>query len=95
MESEIFGHLKGTFTGASADRKGAASQADGGTLFLNEICEMDLDLQKNDSVLSKRVNLKKWARIKKKENASHNSLLRPKWFYAIILDPVMFANLKM
>ncbi len=46
MESEIFGHLKGAFTGASADRKGAASQADGGTLFLDEICEMDLDLQK-------------------------------------------------
>ncbi len=45
MESEIFGHVKGSFTGAVGDRKGAASLADGGTLFLDEICEMDLDLQ--------------------------------------------------
>lgn len=45
MESEIFGHVKGAFTGASAERKGAAALADGGTLFLDELCEMDLDLQ--------------------------------------------------
>jgi two-component system repressor protein LuxO len=45
MESEIFGHLKGSFTGAIADRDGAARLADGGTLFLDEVCEMDLALQ--------------------------------------------------
>ncbi|MEN8196089.1 MAG: sigma-54 dependent transcriptional regulator, partial [Pseudomonadota bacterium] len=45
MESEIFGHVKGAFTGAHADRAGAASRASGGTLFLDEICEMDLALQ--------------------------------------------------
>lgn len=45
MESEIFGHVKGAFTGAATDRDGAAKRADGGTLFLDEVCEMDLDLQ--------------------------------------------------
>ncbi|WP_114377787.1 sigma-54-dependent transcriptional regulator [Elioraea thermophila] len=45
MESEMFGHVRGAFTGAVADRAGAASQADGGTLFLDEVCELDLALQ--------------------------------------------------
>ncbi len=45
MESEIFGHVKGAFTGAHTERDGAAAMADGGTLFLDEICEMDPSLQ--------------------------------------------------
>ena len=45
LESEVFGHLRGSFTGAIADKPGAAAAADGGTLFLDEICEMDLNLQ--------------------------------------------------
>lgn len=45
IESEIFGHKRGAFTGATSDRDGAAVSADGGTLFLDEICEMPLDLQ--------------------------------------------------
>ena len=45
LESEVFGHLRGSFTGAIADKPGAAQVADGGTLFLDEVCEMDLNLQ--------------------------------------------------
>lgn len=45
MESEVFGHLKGSFTGAIADKPGAAAAADGGTLFLDEVCEMAPNLQ--------------------------------------------------
>ncbi len=45
LESELFGHVKGAYTGAIADREGAVSQARGGTLFLDEIAEMAPDMQ--------------------------------------------------
>ncbi len=45
IESELFGSVKGAFTGAHADRDGYFRQADGGTLFLDEISEMPIDVQ--------------------------------------------------
>jgi len=45
LESELFGHAKGAFTGASMSRKGAFAQAYGGTLFLDEIDSVSLDTQ--------------------------------------------------
>ncbi len=45
LESELFGHVKGSFTGADKNRKGAFQLADSSTLFLDEIGECDLDMQ--------------------------------------------------
>ncbi|UCF92357.1 MAG: sigma-54-dependent Fis family transcriptional regulator [Desulfobacterales bacterium] len=45
LESELFGHEKGSFTGADKTRTGRFEQADGGTLFLDEFCELNLFLQ--------------------------------------------------
>ncbi len=45
MESEFFGHKKGSFTGATADKQGLFQAADGGTLFLDEVADLPLNMQ--------------------------------------------------
>jgi len=45
MESEFFGHMKGSFTGAASDKQGLFQAADGGSLFLDEVAELPLNMQ--------------------------------------------------
>ena len=60
MESELFGHTKGAFTGASEARPGAVEEAEGGTLFLDEIGELPPDLQPK---LLRLLDLKEFKRV--------------------------------
>jgi len=61
LESQLFGHVKGSFTGAVMDTVGFFRAADGGTIFLDEIGELDFDLQaKLLRVLPQRQKVRGW-----------------------------------
>ena len=108
MESEIFGHEKGAFTGASGDRDGAAQAADGGTLFLDEICEMDLSLQakllrfiqtgsvtKVGGNIAKKVDVRfVCATNKSPQAAVHSGQFRADLFYRLHVLPIALPPLR-
>ena len=72
VESEFFGHEKGAFTGADSKRIGRFEQADGGTIFLDEIAELDLNLQ---SKLLRVLQEREVTRVGGKERIKFNARL--------------------
>ncbi len=81
VESELFGHVKGAFTGASSDRAGAFEQASGGTIFIDEIGELPLEMQPKllralEERMIKRVGSNQHARFDARVVAATNRDLR-------------------
>ena len=81
IESELFGHVKGAFTGAVADRKGAFAEAHGGTIFLDEIGELPLEMQPSllralDKRMVRRVGASQYEKIDVRVIAATNRNLR-------------------
>jgi len=108
IESALFGHEKGAFTGAHEQHIGFCEQADGGTLFLDEICEMDYDVQAKllrfleDHVVqrvgaksSKAVDVRVIAATNR-EPASQiqNGKLREDFYYRLSVVTIEFAPLR-
>jgi Nif-specific regulatory protein len=102
LESELFGHKKGSFTGAVADKKGKFELADTGTIFLDEIGEMDLNLQSKllrvlqereieavGSVKSKKIDV----RIIAATNANLEDLIAQKKFRADLYYRLNVVNM--
>ena len=108
IESELFGHMKGSFTGAVADRAGKFEQADGGTLFLDEIGDMSLAAQaKVLRVLqegevtriggqkSRKVEVRVLAATNKRlEEEIHAGRFREDLFYRLNVVPIVVPPLR-
>ena len=66
LESELFGHIKGSFTGATHDKKGLFEVADGGTFFLDEIADISLSTQAKLLRFLQEEKSKSWMTITEK-----------------------------
>ena len=108
IESELFGHVKGAFTGATSDRKGKFEEADGGTIFLDEIGDLELqaqvkllrvlevgDLQRVGSDKTVKVNVKVIAATHKDlEQMVENNEFREDLYYRINMCPLWIPPLR-
>ncbi|MFM9944047.1 MAG: sigma-54-dependent transcriptional regulator [Bacteroidia bacterium] len=108
LESELFGHEKGSFTGAASSKAGKFEEANNGTLFLDEIAEMDLNLQ---SKILRVIQEREFSRVGSNKvvklnvrliTASHKNLLdevgkgnfREDLYYRIIGFPIQLPPLR-
>jgi DNA-binding NtrC family response regulator len=108
LESELFGHEKGSFTGASARREGVFEMADGGTLFLDELGETSLSVQVNllrvlDEMAFRRVGGEKLIHVDVRIIAATNQdlethvkrgLFRQDLFYRLNVFPLFLPPLR-
>ncbi len=108
IESELFGHVKGAFTGALADKVGRFEMADGGTLFLDEIGELDPDLQAKllrvlqdgeferiGATRTVRVNVRLIAATNRDlHDAMRDGLFRPDLYYRLSVFPIEVPPLR-
>lgn len=108
LESELFGHIKGSFTGAMTHKKGKVELADGGTVFLDEIGEMSMDLQvrvlrlvqeheidKVGATSSKKVNVRIIAATHRNlEKRVGDGLFREDLYYRLAVVPLVLPPLR-
>ncbi|MDD4155841.1 MAG: sigma-54 dependent transcriptional regulator [Candidatus Cloacimonetes bacterium] len=108
FESEFFGHIKGAFTGATTTRKGKFQEADGGTIFLDEVGEMPLEFQAKllrviesgeytiiGENFPKTTNVRIIAATNKNlEEMVHEKLFREDLFYRLNIFPIEIPSLR-